>query len=98
MYIEHKAGGADTGPARIGRVKFSKTGPTLYYDGKSFQRIKGGGSAGNYYDLETGDQYWISGPRKDGRNRLFGDTVPVEIDADVREEYWGEIRGRRRRA
>lgn len=29
MYIESKAGGL-TGPARIGRVRFSKTSATLY--------------------------------------------------------------------
>ena len=30
MYIEYKGSGL-TGPARIGRVRFSKTGQTLYY-------------------------------------------------------------------
>jgi len=30
MYIESKAGGL-TGPARIGRVTFSKSGATIYY-------------------------------------------------------------------
>jgi hypothetical protein len=31
------------GPARMGRVSFSKTGETLYYKGKSFQSLKGSG-------------------------------------------------------
>jgi hypothetical protein len=39
MYIEPKAGGL-TGPGRIGRVTFSKTGATLYYRGRSFQSLK----------------------------------------------------------
>ena len=38
MYIEFK-GHEVTGPARIGRVTFSKTGKTLYYAGKQFQRL-----------------------------------------------------------
>lgn len=42
MYIENKAEGL-TGPARIGRVTFSKTGRTLYYKGRSFQSLKGEG-------------------------------------------------------
>lgn len=92
MYIENKAAGL-SGPARIGRVEFSKTGRTLYYGGQSFQSLKGDGSKANYYDLESGDQYWISGPRKDGADRLYGEALPVEIDDDVRDEYWAEIRG-----
>jgi hypothetical protein len=36
MYIESKAGGL-TGPARIGRVRFSKSGATIYYQDKAFQ-------------------------------------------------------------
>jgi hypothetical protein len=93
MYIENKAGGL-TGPARIGRVSFSKTGRTLYYDGKSFQSLKGAGFKSNYYDIETGEEYWISGPRKDGADRLYGEPSPVDVDEDVREEYWTQIRGR----
>jgi hypothetical protein len=98
MYIENKAGGL-AGPARIGRVSFSKTRRTLYYDGKSFQSLKGGGvGKSNYYDVESGEEYWISGPRKDGADRLYGEPTPVDIDDDVREEYWTQIRGRPTRA
>jgi hypothetical protein len=65
MYIEYKGRGL-TGPARIGRATFSRSGRTLY---------------------------WISGPRRDGADRLYGERAPVEVDDDVLEEYWGEIRG-----
>ena len=42
---------------------------------------------------ETGAEYWISGPRRDGLDRLYSKSaLVVEIDADVREEYWTEIR------
>ena len=91
MYIEYRVG--LTGPARIGRVSFSKRGKTLYYDGKTFQSLKGLGFKSNYVDVETGDEYWISGCRRDGRDRLYDERSPVEIDDDVREEYWTEIRG-----
>ena len=90
MYIESKAEGL-SGPARIGRVTFSKRGQTIYYRGRAF--AKGSGFKSNYFDIETGDEYWISGPRRDGRDRLYGEAKPVEIDDDVREEYWREIRG-----
>jgi hypothetical protein len=91
MYIEDKSGGL-IGPARIGRVRFSKTGRTIYYRGRSFQSLKGLGFKANYYDLESGDDFWISGPKRHGGDALYGGNSPVEIDEDVREEYWRDIR------
>jgi len=92
MYIECKAG-ALTGAARIGRVTLSKTGRTLYYRGQRFQSLKGAGFKSNYYDEITGNDYWISGPKRRGGDRLYGSVLPVEIDEDVRAEYWRDIRG-----
>lgn len=93
MYLERKAGNL-TGPARIGRVTHSKTGATIYYRGKEFRSLKGAGFKANYYDVESGEEYWISGPRKDGRDALYPTNVPTEIDDDVRDEYWTRIRKR----
>lgn len=81
-----------TGPARVGRVTFSKTGRTIYYQGQEFASLRGSGFKANYYDVATGAEYWISGPKRDGSDRLYGERIPVEIDDDVREEYWTEIR------
>jgi hypothetical protein len=91
MYIEAKSGGL-TVPARIGRLTASKTGATLYYQGKSFQSLKGTGFKSNYFDVETGDHYWISGPRRDGRDALYPTNIQLGIDADVAHEYWTKIR------
>jgi hypothetical protein len=91
MYIECKAGEL-MGAARIGRVTFSKTGRTLYYQGRKFQSLKGDGFKSNYYDVESGEDYWISGPKKRGGDALYGGTGFAEIDDDVREEYWRDIR------
>ncbi|HEV8061659.1 MAG TPA: hypothetical protein VGP68_17390 [Gemmataceae bacterium] len=44
-------------------------------------------------DTETGDHYWISGPRRDGEDALYVTQVAPEIDDDVREEYFPKIRG-----
>ena len=90
MYIEYK--GDLHGSAWIGKVTFSRTGATLHYRGKSFQSLKGGGFKANCFDIESGEQYWISGPRRDGADRLYKSDWPVEIDEDVREEYWTETR------
>ena len=91
MYIEDKSGGL-TGPARIGRVSYSKTGKSLYYRGRMFQSLKGYGFKANFFDAETGQEFWISGCKKDGTDQLYGGTT--EIDDDVREEYWRDIRKR----
>jgi hypothetical protein len=42
--------------------------------------------------VESGDEYWISGPKKDASDRLYGERIPIEIDEDVREEYWSKTR------
>ncbi|HVF51893.1 MAG TPA: hypothetical protein VNA19_17545 [Pyrinomonadaceae bacterium] len=89
MYIEHK-GGAVAGAARIGRVTFSKSGKSLYYGGRRFETLAGAGFKANYSDAETGEHFWISGCKKDGTDALYSTTV--EIDEDIREEYWTEIR------
>jgi len=91
MYIENKSGGLE-GDARIGRVYFSKSGKSLYYKDKRFQSLKGMGFKSNYYDVDTGEEYWISGPRKDQNDRLYGGNKGVIIDEDVRDEYLAIIK------
>jgi hypothetical protein len=88
MYIEVKLG--LTGPARIGRVQLSKTGKTIYYAGRKLQSLKGSGYKANYFDVSSGIQYWVSRCRKDGQDTLYPGIV--EIDEEVREEYWLNIR------
>ena len=90
MYIEDKSDGL-SGPARIGRVQFSQTGKTLHYRGRTFKSLKGRGFKANYFDVETRAEFWISGCKKRGGDTLYGGTI--EIDDDVREEYWVTIRG-----
>jgi hypothetical protein len=43
--------------------------------------------------METGEDYWISGPRKDGEDALYANGAAPEIDDDVYDEYWSVIRG-----
>ena len=90
MWIERKDGLA--GPARIGRVTFSKSRKSIHYQGRTFHTLAGRGFKANYADGETGEEYWISGCHKDGRDALY--STDVEIDEDVREEYWTQIRAK----
>jgi hypothetical protein len=92
MYVEDKSSGLN-GPAWIGRVTFSKSGASLTYRGRTFQRLGGRGFKANYFEVETGAYFWISGPRKDGRDRLYPQSsAPVLIDEDVADAYWTSIR------
>jgi hypothetical protein len=91
MYVENKSDGL-VGPARIGRVMYSKTGKSLTYRGRQFTSLNGSGFKANFEDTESGEQYWISGCKKDGLDSLYANVV--EIDEDVREEYWGKIRNK----
>lgn len=92
MYIEDKSEGLN-GPARIGRVSYSKSGRSITYRGRTFQSLKGSGFKANYHDVDTGESFWISGPRADGADRLYPQSSrPVEIDDDVADEYWRTVR------
>jgi len=89
MYVELKSGHLHHGPAWIGRVRFSKSGQSIHYRGKRLQRCKGGGRrGGNYFDAETGEEYWVSGIKKDGEDRHWAGSGEVHIDEDVRDEYF----------
>lgn len=89
MYVEYKGDGIN-GSARIGRVTFSDSGRTRYYDGWALRQCAG--YKYNHYDIKTGEQFWISGCKKDGTDRNYSGIV--EIDEDVRQEYWLTIRKR----
>jgi hypothetical protein len=56
--------------------------------------LKGSGICANYFEVETGEEYWISGPKKNGEDRHWAGSGKVEIDEDVREEYLRDIRGK----
>lgn len=87
MYVENEDGSIDGIEARIGWVEFSKSGRTVYYRGRTLKRAKGGGIRGNYYDEETGEEYWISGVKKRGSNAHWAESTSVSIDQDAREEF-----------
>jgi hypothetical protein len=82
-YIELKSGYHDDGPAWIGMVEFSKTGQTIYFNGQAFK----GNGHGLCFDIETKETYWITGVKKDGRNRLWAGKGKIKIDKLVVDDY-----------
>jgi hypothetical protein len=93
-YIELKSGHSDDGPAWIGYVTPSKTGRTIYFNGRALMKLKGqrrGDSGGNYCDLETGESFWVSGVKKDGQDRHWTGSGRVMVEAEAVVEYLGVI-------
>ena len=86
-YIELKSGFSDNGPAWIGLVSFSKSGKTIYFNGKAFQTLNGNGIAGNYFEIETGDEYWISGVKKNQSDRHKFGGGKIFIEKRILNEY-----------
>ena len=86
VYVEIETGGNHDGKAWIGKCFFSKSGKTIYFNGNVYQ--KGGrGGAGNHYDIDSGEGFWISGVKKNGTDRhKFGKGI-IEIDESIITEY-----------
>ncbi|HQR43202.1 MAG TPA: hypothetical protein PLX97_10975 [Gemmatales bacterium] len=89
LYIERK--GTDTPEdARIGRMSIASFSRVITYQGKQYQPHIDRQAHANYYEVGTGNWYWISHCQKDGMDSLLPRTV--NIDDDVRQEYWNTIR------
>ena len=86
-YIELKSGFGDSGPAWIGRVTLSRSKTTVYFNGRALKKAKGGWISGNYFDIETGEEYWVSGVKKNGGDRHWAGSGPVLVEQDAVEEY-----------
>ena len=93
-YIELKSGHSDNGPAWIGYVTPSKTGRTLYFNGRALMKLKGqrrGDSGGNYIDMETGESFWISGVKKNGEDRHLAGSGKVLVESAALSDYLNAI-------
>ena len=91
MYIELKTGNGDNGPAWISNVTSSKSGETIYFNGKALRRLHGGGIAGNFCDLASTDEYWVSGVKKKGTNRHWAGSGKIRIDVNAVTEFLRHI-------
>ncbi len=90
MYIELKTGYHDDGPAWIGYVKTSKSYKTIYFNNHAFQKFNSGNA--NYEDIENGDEYWISGIKKNESNRHWAGHGKIMVDRRAVNELT-EIKG-----
>jgi len=51
-----------------------------------------GESGGNYIDMETGESFWVSGVKKNGKDRHWAGSGKVLIEASAVAEYLKTIR------
>ncbi|WP_427922296.1 hypothetical protein [Streptomyces sp. cg40] len=92
MFVQLKTGHAtDRGPSWIGWVDFSKTWSTAYFHGRTLRRA-GGMSDANFYDVETGEEFWVSGPKRDRTDTRYGPAGP-EIEPEAAETYHAFLEG-----
>lgn len=85
LYVELIQQFDHRGSAWIGYGQFSKSGRTVYFNGKVFGR--GQGSIGNHVDIESGEEYWISGVKKNGEDRHNYGSGKIYLDKSVIEDY-----------
>ncbi|MFD0479047.1 hypothetical protein ACFQ0B_70855 [Nonomuraea thailandensis] len=64
-------------------MSFSKSGRTIYFKGRTPAHQRSFDA--NHVDVETGETFWVSGPKRDRSDRRYG-NVPVSVDEDVAEE------------
>jgi len=90
MYIQLKTGyDTDAGPSWIGWVRFTKTWRTAYFRGRTLVRVTGTAHANfdaNFYDAESGEKFWISGPKRDQTDGRYGHQKPV-VEDEARAAY-----------
>lgn len=88
IYVELKTGYNDDGPAWIGHGMYNRTGKTLYFNGQVFS---GSSTTGNHKHVGTGNQYWVSGVKKNGKDRRYA-AGKIYIDTDAVADY-KQLRG-----
>ncbi|WP_410622233.1 hypothetical protein [Amycolatopsis sp. cmx-8-4] len=86
MYLQLKTGyDTDRGPSWIAWVRFSKTWQTAYVHGRTLRRWWGLSSA-NFVDVDSGEEFWLSGPKRDRTDGRYGRGSPA-VDADAAGPY-----------
>jgi hypothetical protein len=96
LYVQLKSGfDGDRGPAWITWAEFSRSWRSLRFHGRRLRRVAGTAHANadsNFYDIETGDRYWVSGPKRDRTDGRYSAQQPV-VDDDARDAYEAFLSG-----
>lgn len=85
IYVELTNGLNHDEKAEIGFGFFNRTRSTVYFNGKILG--KGKSTVGNFVNIETGEDYWVSGTKKNGQNRHWAGNGKIHIDETSITEY-----------
>ena len=89
IYVELTNGFNHDEKAEIGFGYYNRTRSTVYFNGRIFG--KGKRIVGNFVDIETGENYWVSGTKKNGQNRHWAGKGKIHIDKTAIPEYLNHI-------
>ena len=79
MFVQQKSGfNTDAGPCWIGWVDFNRSWKTARFQGRELRRFQGPDA--NFYDVDTDDWFWLSGPKRDQTDARYKNTTPVVED------------------
>ncbi|MET7286948.1 hypothetical protein [Streptomyces sp. NPDC005573] len=94
MFVQLKTGyDTDRGPSWIGWVEFSKTWKTAYFQDRTLRRATGLGLFdANFYDVDTDESFWISGPKRDRRDTRYVPAAPT-VEEDAADAYRAFLQG-----
>jgi len=85
MFVQQKTGyDTDRGPSWIGWVDFNRSWKTAYVRGRELRRWQG--IDANFVDVETGEEFWLSGPKRDRSDTRYGPRSTT-VDGDAVSAY-----------
>ena len=89
MYVELKTGYRNDGPAWIGRVKKSKTGSTIYFNGEVFnlQEESSAFYKSNYFETSSKKSYWITKLKKNWRDRRRKGSSKIKVEKETVKDF-----------
>ena len=85
-YIEKCTGTNHNGPAWIAYVETSRSGRTVYFNGRALQAYTRRHAVGSHRDPETNESYWVSGVKKSGSNRHWAGSGHILVEESAVDE------------
>lgn len=90
MFVQLKTGyDTDRGPSWIAMVRFTRSWRTAHFHGLTLHRVTGTRRANvdsNFYDVDSDDEYWVSGPKRDRTDGRYSAQQPI-VEDDVTALY-----------
>lgn len=91
MFVQLKTGfDTDRGPSWICWVEFNRSWNTARFHGRELRRVRSWDA--NFYDVETDETWWISGPKRDRTDTRYGPATTV-VDEVARALYEAFLAG-----